>query len=140
MSVKLLSVVCHLLLGSCVTRSVYYSLRASSPIWTSEASRARTRERAAKPQGAASRSRVSSRVPLARVLFTISPKWRACSQAMFTTEKKGWIHRNHSTVGGRVVTLPDKVAASQYLEKQLNTFLYKKTVNCNLMLSALEYL
>ena len=24
---------------------------------------------------------VSSRVPLARVLFTISPKWRACSQA-----------------------------------------------------------
>ena len=28
------------------------SLRASSPIWASEASRARTRERAAKPQGA----------------------------------------------------------------------------------------
>ena len=26
-------------------------------------------------------SRVSPRVPLARVLFTISPKWRACSQA-----------------------------------------------------------
>ena len=26
-------------------------------------------------------SSVSSRVPLARVLFTISPKWRACSQA-----------------------------------------------------------
>ena len=31
------------------------------------------------------RSRVSSRVPLARVLFTISPKWRACSQASFTS-------------------------------------------------------
>ena len=28
-------------------------------------------------------SRVSSRVPLARVLFTISPKWRACSQATY---------------------------------------------------------
>ena len=27
------------------------------------------------------RWRVSSRVPLGRVLFTISPKWRACSQA-----------------------------------------------------------
>ena len=53
------------------------SLRASSPIWASEASRARTRERAAKPRGAG----VSSRVPLARVIFTISPKWRACSQA-----------------------------------------------------------
>ena len=51
------------------------SLRASSPIWASEGSCARTRERAAP------RSRVSSRVPLARVLFTISPKWRACSQA-----------------------------------------------------------
>ena len=33
----------------------------------------------------APRSRVSSRVPLARVLFTISPKWRACSQASFTS-------------------------------------------------------
>ena len=31
------------------------SLRASSPIWTSEASLARTRERAAKPRGAEER-------------------------------------------------------------------------------------
>ena len=53
------------------------SLRASSPIWASEASRARTGERAAKPRGAG----VSSHVPLARVIFTISPKWRACLQA-----------------------------------------------------------
>ena len=45
------------------------SLLASSPIWASEASRARTR--------------VSSRVPFARVLFAISPKWRACSQANY---------------------------------------------------------
>ena len=29
------------------------------------------------------RWRVSSRVPLGRVLFTISPKWRACSQATY---------------------------------------------------------
>ena len=46
-----------------------HSLRPSSPIWASEASRGRTRERAAK------------RVPLARLLFTISPEWRTCSQA-----------------------------------------------------------
>ena len=56
------------------------------------------------------------------------------SRVLFTTAK------NYATVGGRVVTLPDKVAASQYLEKQLNTFFYKKTVNGNLMLSAFEYL
>ena len=56
------------------------------------------------------------------------------SRVLFTTAK------NYATVGGLVVTLPDKVAASQYLEKQLNTFLYKKTVNSNLMLSAFEYL
>ena len=35
----------------------------------------------ARASGEAPRSRVSSRVPLARILFTISPKWRACSQA-----------------------------------------------------------
>ena len=65
-------------------------------IWTSEASRARTHELA----GEAARGRgkesdhyklsflfptclfgVSSRVTLARLLFTISHKWRACSQA-----------------------------------------------------------
>ena len=45
----------------------WHSLRASSPIWASEASRGRTRERAAK------------RVPLARLLFTKSPEWGACS-------------------------------------------------------------
>ena len=72
------------------------NLRASSPIWTSEASRARTRElagEAARGRGKESdhcklsfpfpapRFGVSSRVPLARLLFTISHKWRACSQA-----------------------------------------------------------
>ena len=44
------------------------SLRVSSSIWASEAN-------------ANARASVSSCVPLARVLFTISPKWRACSQA-----------------------------------------------------------
>ena len=39
------------------------SLRASSPIWASDASLARTRERAAKPRGAeAPRSRVLARL------------------------------------------------------------------------------
>ena len=71
------------------------SVQASSPIWASEASRARTRERA-KPRGAKEilflprlSFRVSSRVPLARPLFTISPKWRACSQATWSEEKPG---------------------------------------------------
>ena len=50
------------------------SLRASSPVWANETSRARTRERAS-----------SSRVPLAHLLFTISPKWRAGSQAIVCT-------------------------------------------------------
>jgi len=80
MPVKLLSVVCHLLLGSCVSR------------------------------------------------------------VLFTTEKKGLDSQKPFNCGGRVVTLPDKVAALQFSEKQLNTFLYKKTVNDDLTLSAFEYL
>ena len=67
-------------------------LRASSPIWTS---RARTRERAS-GRGElfslalllpAPRFRVSSRVPLARLLFTICPKWRAFLQANFLWDR-----------------------------------------------------
>ena len=58
------------------------SLRTSSPIWASEASRARTRERSAEP-------REAPRPPLSRLLSRASrasafhdiPKWRACSQA-----------------------------------------------------------
>ena len=46
------------------------SLRASSPIWSSEASRARTRERAAKPRGA-EESRALPR--LSRVYFSRYP-------------------------------------------------------------------
>ena len=38
-----------------VHRLTYLSLRASSPIWASETSLARTRERAAKPRGAEER-------------------------------------------------------------------------------------
>ena len=49
------------------TTCLLVSLRASSPIWASEASLARTRERAAKPRGAGER-------PQNR---------RACSQATF---------------------------------------------------------
>ena len=61
----------------------YYdrSLGVSSPIWTSEASLARTREQAAKQSRLLSReracerrsSRVSSPVPLAHVLFARYP-------------------------------------------------------------------
>ena len=56
------------------------SLRASSPIWASGACLARTHHPAAKLRRDP-RFRVSSRVPLARLLFLISPKWRACSHA-----------------------------------------------------------
>ena len=66
------------------------SLWASSPIWVSEASRATTRELAAKPRGA----RVSSHVPLARLLFTISHKWRACSQATIQRIKSIFVLSN----------------------------------------------
>ena len=75
MLVKLLSVVCHLLLGLCVTRSVYY-------------------------------------------------RKELC---------------NCGGTGGNFAGQRSSLA-NKYLEKQLNTFLYKKTVNYNLMLSALEYL
>ena len=56
------------------------SLRASSPIWASEASLARTREQAAKPPGA------GERPPLSRVLARLTSltqigELRACSQA-----------------------------------------------------------
>ena len=57
-------------------------------IWASEASRAGTRERAAKSWGAKERRELSFFstnprfcVSSRRLLFMISPKWRACSQA-----------------------------------------------------------
>ena len=67
------------------------SLRASSPFGGYREKYTRERREAARGRRKAlslslprPRSRVSSRVPLARVLFTISPKWRACSQARKT--------------------------------------------------------
>ena len=61
------------------------SLRASSPIWASEVSSGRTRERAAKPRGTAPRFRVCSRVPLACLLFTISPNGELARRLFFLT-------------------------------------------------------
>ena len=68
-----------------LTLSFYYgdiicrdSLRASSPIWASETSLARTRERAAKPRGAEERSPSLARSREARFAC---PNRRACSQA-----------------------------------------------------------
>ena len=57
------------------------SLRASSPIWASEVSRGKTREREAKPRGAAPRSRV----PLACLLFTTSPNGELARRLFFLT-------------------------------------------------------
>ena len=65
------------------------SLRARVSIWEREANRARTRERAAK--ALPPRCRVSSRMPLAPVLFAISPKWRVYSQVKLTA---GYPHQN----------------------------------------------
>ena len=58
----------------CAKISFERSLRASSPIWASEASLARTRERAAKPRGAPSLAR-------SREAHFAYPNRRACSQA-----------------------------------------------------------
>ena len=57
------------------------SLQKSSPIWASEASRARTRERAPKPREGPRPpfSRLLSRATRASAFHDI-PKWRACSQ------------------------------------------------------------
>ena len=54
------------------------SLRASSPIWASEASLARTCERAAKPRGAFARSREA---------HFACPNRRACSQGRTRNDK-----------------------------------------------------
>ena len=48
------------------------SLRASSPIWASDASLGRTRERAAKPRGAEERRALLSSAPRSRVLATLA--------------------------------------------------------------------
>ena len=70
--------------------AVHRSLRASSPIWASKTSLARTREGAAKPRGTP-RSRVLARLASLAHSFTRSrealfacPNRRACSQAIST--------------------------------------------------------
>jgi len=81
------------------------SLRASSLIWASKASRPRTREWAPKPRGAflspASGFSISSRVPLVRLLFTISPKWKVCSQASLHSVMKQFNYQSGATNGNR---------------------------------------
>ena len=57
---------------------VVRSLRASSPIWASEASLARTRERAAKPRGAGERRAYNH--PL-QIFICTSPRRREISLA-----------------------------------------------------------
>ena len=48
---------------ACVQTQGQFSLRASSPIWASEVSLARTRERAAKPRGARERGACNHPLP-----------------------------------------------------------------------------
>ena len=68
------------------------SLRASSLIEP----RAELRKGLSLPQP---RFRVSFRVPLASLLFTISPKWRACSQAI-TCDPRHWLSMGCFTIFG----------------------------------------
>ena len=94
------------------------SLRASSPIWASGAYLTRTHHPAAKLRGDP-RFCVSSRVPLARLLFLISPKWRACSRA---SERKAPLagggpsaaHRNGTLEGGSAVILSQHAFAANF--------------------------
>ena len=77
---------------------MFFNLRASSPIWASELEpreNARTIVEAARGRGKelsflspTPHFRVSSRVPLARLLFTVSPKWKACWQATCSLQVK----------------------------------------------------
>ena len=71
------------------------SLRASSPIWASETSRARTRERAAKPRGAGERRACNH---LFQIFICTSPrrreiplaeKWRSGNQSWLITGQAG---------------------------------------------------
>ena len=70
------------------------NLRASYLIWASEA-----RGRGAFLSPASGLS-ISSRAPLARLLFTISPKWRACSQASLHSVMKQMNYQSESALIG----------------------------------------
>ena len=91
---------------------------------------ARRHQRAVKPRGDAPpppspnplRSRVSSRVSLARVHFTISPKWRACSQAIKVPSSvypptHTFLGLCHAFVGEDCMTNRKNVFEGGYLEQ-----------------------
>ena len=78
MCLMLFLVYWFLLLAATQAYRCYYSLRAISPIWASEASLARTRKRAAKPFLCPSLAR-------SREAHFASPNRRACWQAIVTT-------------------------------------------------------
>ena len=106
------------LLSVTLSRKRKNSLRASSPIWANGASLARTHHEAAKLRGDP-RFCLSSRVPLVRLLFLISPKWRACSQA---SERKALLagggpsaaHRNRRLEGRSAVILSQHAFAANF--------------------------
>ena len=73
----------------------HFSLQASSPIWTSEASLARTRERAAKPRGAEERRACNDLsknficTSLRRREIPLAEKWRSGKQSWLITGQAG---------------------------------------------------
>ena len=69
-------------LDSCLTG---FSLRTCSPIWASETSLARTRERAAKPRGAP-RSRVFARLASLAQIGELDRRLNGVEQSRYTSE------------------------------------------------------
>ena len=90
------------------------SLRASCPIWASEASR---------------ESPVSSRVPLARVLFTIFPKWRACSLAKNLMPIKTFSnHVLNAKINWQLIIFYESKKFFVQLEKVIKFFLLRRYI------------
>ena len=91
----------------CVIDEKCCSLRASSPIWASEANLARTRERAAKSRGAGERPFLG---PLARARSREAhfayPNRRACSQAKNVDDTELILRHNFNLNAGNTKIVP----------------------------------
>ena len=89
-------------------------------------------KRAARARASERRSRespVSSRVPLARVLFTISPKWRACSQAKNLMSIKTFSnHVLNAKINWQLIIFYESKKIFVQLEKVIKFFLLRRHI------------
>ena len=100
------------------------SPRASSPIGASEASRARTRERAAKPR----ESRLLSRASRACTFHDI-PQWRACSQAKNLMSIKTFSnHVLNAKINWQLIIFYESKKIFVQLEKVIKFFLLRRHI------------